>query len=129
MAKPQMKSYNAADEEVKAQAVKVVPREVDQPRILADPLTSFETYHFDIQTTLRTWMTCAKEQRIENAKRYAMPPRENADNDPKLIDWRKRHKILNFIMWIESIHPRGEREVAAVAFNGLFGGPEKKEKA
>jgi len=36
----------------------------------------------------------------------------------------RRHKVLNYIIWLESIHPKGSREVAALAFNALF--PKKK---
>lgn len=86
------------------------------PKIEGDPLKSFEYYHYQVQADLRNWITFGKEERIVKAKRFS-----NVQNEERYrIDPDRRHKILNYIIWLESIHPQGDREVAAVAFNGLF---------
>jgi hypothetical protein len=90
--------------------------EPPKPKIEGDPLKSFEYYHFQVQSDLRNWMTFAKPDRIEKAKRFS----NVADEERYRIDPDRRHKILNYIMWLESIHSLGDRDVAAVAFNGLF---------
>jgi hypothetical protein len=90
------------------------------PQIESDPLTSFEYFHFQVRTDLRLWMTFGLEERIEKAKRFS---RMNEDPAFKVTPER-RHKILNYIIWLESTHPAGHRNPAAVAFNGLF----KKEE-
>ena len=92
------------------------PEEQAQPTIVADPLTSFETYHFQIRTDLRNWMTFGVEDRIRRAKQFS-----NLKDDPQLrMTPERRHKLVNYIIWLESTHPRGHRDPAAVAFNGLF---------
>ncbi len=100
-----------------------------RPRIEGDPLSYFETYHFQIQTDLKQWMTLSEEDRLKKARDFARSITERGDQDKLAVTLRitrdRRVKILNYIIWIESHHPHGNRDVAAVAFNGLFGVKEK----
>lgn len=91
----------------------------ERPRIEADPLTSFENFNSAVRTDLATWMTGTKDARIEKAKAFAAPLTEHFEATFKMTPAR-RVKTLNYIIWLESVHPNGERDVAAVAFNGLF---------
>ena len=99
------------------EAIKVVPK-APISRIEGDPLKSFEVYHFTVATDLRLWLTFSVEDRIERLRQYEdMTPRKAED---LRLDHERVHKILNYVIWLESIDPRGKREVAALAFNMLF---------
>lgn len=93
-------------------ALDAVPEEsLPQKPIIGDePLNAFETYHWSIKTDLTNWMTFSVDDRMKKAKAYAQ----------KGKDADKRAKILNFIIWYESHHPKGNSNVAAIAFRGLF---------
>jgi hypothetical protein len=107
---------------------KMDPNEL--PRIERDPMTSFEYYSSDIQAQLNAWTTFAVDDRKKKAALFGSPVLADAPvvGEREANRWTpaRRHKVLNFIIWIESLHPKGSREVAAIAFNALFGKPEKK---
>lgn len=106
------------------QSKPVVAPEVKEPRIEGDPLTAFENFHFQVQADLRGFMTHPEEKRVEMVKDLlATSPRE--EERLKLTPAR-RHKMLNYIIYIESHHPNGARAVAREAFLGLFPEPAKK---
>lgn len=114
-------TYSAVMEAEKAsEEAKSAKKPIEQRvTIQADPLTSFEGFHVEVKTELTAWMTWGKEARLAKAEKYAAPLTKHSEETFKLTPVR-RHKILNYIMWIESVHPHGDREVAAIAFNGLF---------
>lgn len=132
MGQPQ--SHYASMESVRIPAPgekKMDPNE--PPRIERDPLTSFEYFHVDIQAQLNAWTTFSTEDRKKRTALFASPVLADAPvrASRDMYRWTpaRRHKVLNYIIWIESIHPQGSREVAALAFNGLFGKPEKKKES
>ena len=110
--------FVASTESIRIPTPQNVPEETlpKRPIIGDDPLSAFENYHTQIQTDLRGWMTFSVEARIEKAKRFS----KLHQSDALKMDEDRRVKILNYIIWMESHHPLGKREPAAVAFNGLF---------
>ena len=103
----------------------------EAPRIERDPMTSFEYYHVDIQAQLNSWTSFSVADRKKRTALFGSPVLADAPVIGNRTQYRwtaaRRHKVLNYIIWIESLHPQGSREVAAVAFNALFGKPGKKE--
>lgn len=129
MGQPQ--SHYASMESVRIPAAgekRMDPNEL--PRIERDPMTSFEYYHADIQAQLNSWTTFSVGDRKRRAALFGSPILTDApvEASREMFRWTpaRRHKVLNYIIWIESLHPQGNREVAAVAFNALFGKPDKK---
>ena len=97
----------AADEVIRARAVLLTKKEVSA--LMSDPLRSFEKAHELVKTELRCWMTHEEKARVKMAQEMHLSRNES-----------ELQRDLNFVFWIESVHPKGSRNVAAVAFNGLF---------
>jgi len=109
--------YNASLESVKVPDTKAVEARTT-PKIDSDPLMAFENYHFSVKTDLKGWMTFSLDDRIKKAKQYVECSTKMTET--LKIDKARRHKILNYIIWIESHHPNGNRLAAREAFMGLF---------
>lgn len=111
-----------AIEKSKTAPVKPPPNEL--PNIPRDPLTSFENMIYTIRTDLSGWMTFDKKSRLDRTKWFVDT---YTDTSMKMTPDR-RHKILNYIIFIESHHPMGDSHVAALAFKGLFPGHQPTQK-
>jgi hypothetical protein len=85
-----------------------------------DPLRSFERERPQKKTDLLLWMTFQKEDRIRKIRFFVKEQMDGQDPDMNTV-----YRDLNYIIWMESRHPLGDRDVAAVAFNNLF--PQKKQ--
>jgi aromatic ring hydroxylase len=130
MPKTEPVSYSAIEEAERDAAERsAMPRQMapnEKPRIEMDPLTSFEHFHHEMQAILNSWMTLTLDSRTAKAKEFAKGISSYMRESFRMTRER-RHKILNYVIWIESIHPHGDRDVAAIAFNGLFGIRKKEE--
>lgn len=96
-----------ADEAIRAKAVLLEKKEVSG--LFSDPLRSFEKASEKLKTELRCWMTREEKDRAVKVKELA-----DGDNEAE------RQRDMNFIIWFESLHPKGSRNIAALAFNRLF---------
>lgn len=103
----------------------------EEPRIERDPMTSFEYFHVEMQATFNAWMTLSLDDRKKRTALFGSPILTDAKpilgRDQYKWTPARRHKVLNYIIWIESLHGNGSREVAAIAFNALFGKAKKGE--
>lgn len=130
---PAAKSHYASNHAIDIPASRALPPNVEKPEIERDPLTSFEHFHYQAKADLSNWMIFDKPERLKRAAVYGSQDLLDAkpifEREEYRWTHRRRHKVLNYIMWIESIHPKGDREVAAVAFNALFPRPGKPKKA
>ena len=99
-------------------------------KIEKDPLLSFEFFHYEMKADLAGWMTFTEEDRKRRAALFSSTIL--ADVKPLFgrdeYRWTpaRRNKVLNYIIWIESTHQKGSREVARLCFNALF--PKKGDK-
>ena len=123
MAETQTK-YVVWDEMQKQKVSPLKPPPNEAPAIPRDPLTSFENFIFTIRTDLSSWMTFDKKGRLDRCKWFVDT---YVDSAQKMTPDR-RHKVLCFIIFMESHHPLGDSDVAAVAFKGLFPGHVGKKK-
>jgi hypothetical protein len=108
------KSYYSSNEAIKFPTA--APPEMQQPVLEADLLVAWDQFTFQQQTDMRLWMTHGKKSRMKKAAWWAATPQD----EDKGIDPRKQVKMLFTIMFAERLHPHGERDVAAIAFNALF---------
>jgi hypothetical protein len=115
------KSYYSSNEAIKFPTA--APPEMQQPVLEADLLVAWDQFTFQQQTDMRLWMTQGKKARMKKAAWWATT---SFDEDKK-IDPRKQVKMLFTIMFAERMHPHGERDVAAIAFNALF--PKAEDSA
>ena len=94
-------------------------RSVDDPVVLAIPdtaLRSFEKAPEDLKTEFNAWMSREAKERI----------RFTEDIYKRFPNRVEVQRNMNYIIWLESVHPDGSKQVAALAFNRLF---ESKESA
>ena len=98
-----------------------VNRSVDDPVVLAIPdtaLRSFEKASEDLKTEFNAWMSRDEKDRLRFVedifKRF-----------PHQIEVQRN---MNYIIWLESVHPEGSKQVAALAFNRLFQSKEAAKK-
>jgi len=126
---PEPVTHNASMHSVMVPKTREVPPNEEKVEIEKDPLVSFEHFHFQIATDLRNWMTFTEDDRMRRTALFGSPVLEDAKplwgRDEYKWTPRRRHKVLNYIIWVESIHPLGKRSVAALAFNALF--PKEKK--
>ncbi len=106
------------DEIQKHAAHPVKPKPNEEPHIARDPLTSFENFIYSLRTDLSGWMTFSKRDRLDRCKWWV----DTYVDTAMKVTPDRRHKALCFIIFMESHHPLGDSQVAAVAFNGLFPG-------
>lgn len=121
---PEPKSHYASNESVRIYAHEKKVEPLETPVIEKDPLVAFEHFHGQMQADLRNWVTFEKDDRLRRVALFASPVVADAKaalgRDEFKWSPRRRHKVLNYIIWIESIHPLGNRDVAAAAFNAIF---------
>lgn len=110
--------YEAAREAMDQVGAAVAPSFVPNvPVITLDPLRSFERERDLLKTDLNNWRTFQPKDREAKVRSWV--------NAPDFFKEESKHRILNYIIWIESM-PGGDRDTAAVAFNALL--PEKSKK-
>lgn len=135
--------YNASLESIRIPTPTLKPKSAQ--RSARDPLSEFDSFHTQVRADLYNWMTFCEADRIKKVqdilRNWALaakwdgvavePPSEAQRafywmDDRKLSSESAVVKILNFIIWHERMQESGSREVARIAFLGLF--PKDKEK-
>lgn len=111
--------YEAAREAMDQMGAALAPSFVPNvPVISLDPLRTFERERDLLKTDLNNWRTFQATDRLAKVRAWV--------NTPDFFKAESKHRILNYIIWIESM-PGGDRDVAAVAFNALLP-PSKTSK-
>lgn len=96
-------------------------RAVSDPVVLAIPdtaLRSFEKASEDLKTEFNAWMSRDPKSRL----RYV---EDIFTRFPHQVEVQRN---MNYVIWLESVHPEGSKQVAALAFNRLFQSKEAEKK-
>ncbi len=119
-------SYHASAVSIELAPQNKLPHPGTSPRIEGDPLMSFENFPVQVQSDLRGWMTYSVEDREKKITELQTMTAERMAT--RKITEDRRVKMLFYMMWMERMHPSGDRRPAALAFNALFGPNKAKVK-
>ena len=100
---------------------KKLDRAVEDPVVLAMPdtaLRSFERAPEGLKTEFSAWMTRVEKDRLSYVE-------DVSKRFPHQVEIQRN---MNYIIWLESVHPEGSKTVAALAFNRLFQNKEASKK-
>ena len=96
-------------------------RAVEDPVVIAMPdtaLRSFERANESLKTEFNAWMSRGEKDRLRFVE----------DIFQRFSHQVEVQRNMNYVIWLESVHPEGSKSVAALAFNRLFQNKEASKK-